>query len=106
MRALQRLLSLVALAVSLAGTVRPVLAEADIELSFERDGSSDQRLIHAEALFPAQGADIQRVFAAIGAYPELHDWIRSTRPLESSGHGWRFAATTTARSNGTRLKAA
>ena len=90
MRPLRRLLSLVALAVSLAGTVRPVLAEPDIEVSFERDGTSAHRLIHAEALFPARGADIQRVFAAISAYPELHDWIRTTRPLGRTARGEQF----------------
>jgi hypothetical protein len=87
---LSRLLSLVALAVDLSGATRSALAEPDIEISFERDGTSAHRLIHAEALFPAQGPDIQRVFAAISAYPELHDWIRATRQVGTTPHGDEF----------------
>jgi hypothetical protein len=80
----------VALLIGLAGATRSALAEPDIEISFERDGTSAQRLIHAEALFPAQGADIHRVFAAISAYPELHDWIRATRRVGKTAHGEQF----------------
>jgi hypothetical protein len=70
--------------------MRPALAEPDIEISFERDGSSAHRLIHAEALFPTEGADIHRVFAAISDYPELHDWIRTTRRVGRTPHGEQF----------------
>jgi uncharacterized membrane protein len=84
-----RLLSLVALLIGLAGATRSVLAEPHIEISFERDGTT-QRLIHAQALFPARGADIHRVFAAISAYPELHDWIRATRRVGKTPYGEQF----------------
>jgi uncharacterized membrane protein len=87
---LGRLLSLLAVAASLSGTVRPVLAEPDIEISFERDGTSAHSLIRAEALFPAPGADVQRVFAAISAYPELHDWIRATQLVRKTAQGEEF----------------
>lgn len=90
MKRLGRLLSLLAVAASLSGTVRPVLAEPDIEISFERDGTSAHSLIRAEALFPAPGADIQRVFAAISAYPELHDWIRATQLVRKTTQGEEF----------------
>ena len=90
MRRLQRLLSLLAVAASLTGTVRPVLAEPDIEISYERDDSSADSLIRAEALFPVRSSDIQRVFAAISAYPELHDWIRSTRLVRKTVQGEEF----------------
>ena len=90
MKHLSRLLLLVALAAGLAGTMSSALAEPDIEISFERDGTSAQRLIHAEALFPLQGTDIHRVFAAITAYPELHDWIRATRRVGKTPYGEQF----------------
>jgi hypothetical protein len=90
MNRLRRILSLIALAASLAAAVRPALAEPEIQVSFESDGSSGQRLIHAEGLFPVRGADIQRVFTAISAYPQLHDWIRAARPLARSAHAEEF----------------
>lgn len=90
MRTFGRLLSVVAAAAALAATVRPALAGPDIEVSFETDGASRQRLIHAEARFPVQSAGIQRVFAAIIAYPELHDWIRDTRLVRTTAHSEEF----------------
>jgi hypothetical protein len=90
MTRLSPLLSLVLLAVGLAGATRSALAEPDIEISFPRDATSAHGLIHAEALFPVQGADIHRVFSAISAYPELHDWIRATRRVGKTPHGEQF----------------
>lgn len=90
MKRLRRLLSLAALVAGLGCGARGALAGPDIEIGFESVDDAGQRLIHAEALFPVAGAEVQRVFAAIGGYPSLHAWIQSARRVASSAHSEEF----------------
>lgn len=87
---LRRLLWLAALGAALGCSVQGALAGPDIDISFEGPDANGQRVIHARALFPVAGAEVQRVFEAIGDYPSLHDWIDSARLVASDAHSEQF----------------
>jgi len=67
--------------ICLAGSV---FAEPRIEVTFEADATDSQKLIHAQAVFPASQSTVYNVFNSITTYPRLHDWIRETT-LVSAG---------------------
>ena len=90
MRRLRQLLPVLALLSGAAIAAPPALATPEIDISFDSVDDAGRRLIHAEALFPVAGNAVQRVFAAIAAYPALHDWIVSTRHTASGPDGEEF----------------
>ncbi len=59
-------------------------AGPNIEVNFETDSGSSQKLIHAEALFPARRAVIHDIFTAITEYPALHEWIVATQLVQDN----------------------
>jgi uncharacterized membrane protein len=79
------LMSLLLMA-GLSVTAGTAFAEPSIRISFERSSADTQKLVHAEAVFPARQDAVYRVFEQIPAYPLLHDWIRKTTPV-SAGEG-------------------
>jgi len=85
------LLRLCALAAVLNFLAAPVFAGPRIDISFEADGATDsQKLVHARALFAAQWPVVYDVFNCITDYPMLHEWIRESTLVSSSGEGQEF----------------
>jgi len=79
-------LRIVLFAAGLACLAVPVEAAPTIDISFETDAVTGQKLVRAQAVFPASVPVAYAIFDAIGAYPRLHDWIRETT-LVSCGKG-------------------
>lgn len=86
---LHMLLSMV-LAAGLLVISITVFAAPPITVSFEASEADMQKLVHAEAVFPAREAAVYRVFDRIATYPMLHDWIRKTTPLDAGEDSAEF----------------
>jgi len=87
---LAHLLRLCTLAVVLNFLAVPVFAGPRIDISFEADDATSQKLVHARALFAAQWPVVYDVFNCITDYPMLHEWIRETTLVSSSGEDQEF----------------
>jgi len=87
---LAHILRLCALAVVLNFLTASVFAGPRIDISFEADASDSQKLVHARALFAAQWSVVYDVFNSITDYPMLHEWIRETTLVSSSGEDQEF----------------
>ncbi len=88
MNATRHLLRLAAVAAAAIGFATPAFAGPSIDVSFEASDTDSQQLVHAVAEFPVHETAVHAVFDAITDYPELHQWIRATKPVstESSSH--------------------
>jgi hypothetical protein len=81
---------LVFLAVALIGLYSPVFAEPRIEVGFEAGAGDSQKLVHAQAVFPARQSVVYNIFDGITAYPKLHDWIRNTTLVSAGKDSQQF----------------
>jgi uncharacterized membrane protein len=77
-------LHVVLFAVGLACLAAPIEAAPTIDISFETDAATGQKLARAQAVFPASIPVTYAIFDAIAAYPRLHDWIRKTTLVSCS----------------------
>jgi uncharacterized membrane protein len=84
MSRLRHTLRAILFAAGLACLAASVEAAPTIDISFETDAVTGQKLARAQAIFPANAAVTYAIFDAIAAYPQLHDWIRKTTLVSCS----------------------
>jgi len=89
-KALIPVLRIVVFAAGLICLAGSVFAEPRIEVTFEADATDSQKLIHAQAVFPASQSTVYNIFNSITTYPKLHDWIRETTLVSAGKESQEF----------------
>jgi uncharacterized membrane protein len=79
---LARLAILLSIALLAAATAR---AEPRIDIGFETDGAHEAEFVRARTVFRADPEVVCAIFSHIAGYPALHDWVRETVLVKSSG---------------------
>ncbi|MGD8843021.1 MAG: hypothetical protein PVJ83_06055 [Gammaproteobacteria bacterium] len=61
------------------------LAAPKIDIDFETDAVSEGEFVRARTVFRADPDVVYTTFSRIAEYPALHDWVRATELVNSSG---------------------